>query len=171
MLQWHQSLLGHHKRFFLPPRLAPARVLRKHTASCELTRVQCVKHSAGDMKVSRLAKLFSFFFPFLFPPYSERTAGESGKHSAALLPSALAAARPGKSRILAARVVFPKKLRLEHAAPVAPRAGASLNLEMKSMNFRAASDVKFTHVAGPAEMRGGNIYSADWLVESVYLCS
>lgn len=113
-------------------------------ASHELIRDYHLMHSVNTMNVAHLAKLFPTFFFFL-PPYSESTMGKSGKHSPAALSSGLAAARAGKSRILATRVVFPKTPN-KHTVPVAPLAEAFRNSEMKSMNFWSSFDVKFTHV-------------------------
>lgn len=88
----------------------------------------------------------NFFFPF-FTTIQQEHHRQAWQHSPALLPSGLAAARAGKSCILATRVVFPKTPS-KHAVLVALLAEAFHNLEMKSMNFWASCDVKFTHVPG-----------------------
>lgn len=72
-------------------------------------------------------------------------APSASPHSPALLPSGLAAAPAGNSRILATRVVFPTNSKQTYCS-VAPLAEAFRELEMKSRSFCTSLDVKFTHV-------------------------
>lgn len=94
---------------------------------------QCWRHDCGSV-----GKTFSCFL-------HHRTARAPSASLATF--SSTAPIRAGKSCLLPTRVVFPTTPG-KHTVPVPPRAEVFHHLELKSMNFGASCDVKFTHIPG-----------------------
>lgn len=163
-IKWHCSLFGHHDRFCFSPWLALVRA-SLHTVSKALMCDNRLTRSVDDMIVGQLAKLLSILY-----------------HRTARAPSAslatFSSTAPIRARSCASRKIlysgytccFPKNSKQTCCSGCT--ASRSLpQLGNEKHEFLGLLRCKVHSRSQSAEMHGGNIYSADWLVESVYLCS